>query len=259
MFAVGHIALSYLLGRSSAKLLKVKAIVPFFIALSILPDIDIFSGSEHLHRGPTHSILFAVLVFVPFLIAYRRVAIPYLVALLSHLLGDFFIGSQMQLFWPFSSQPTSPAFGLNIRSPLEVAVEASLFLVAVAVMFLSRDLWAFFKPRLANFALVVPIASTVLPVVAPGLLAFEVDEPLLLLPEELFFLVLFSVSVLISALWVLKRLPVRWFPTKLLGSFSFYLWRFSVLRFGKGLGFDSYVGLRFAITLDWLCKRLERS
>src|SRR5512135_1575536 len=100
-------ALAYLLGKGSSKPLHVKFNVPLLLVLSILPDIDIvydFITGSDLHRGPTHSIVVAVLAFIPFLIIYRKKAIPYFLALISHsLIADFLIGGQLQLFWPFST------------------------------------------------------------------------------------------------------------------------------------------------------------
>ena len=54
-FAVGHMALAYLIGKSSAKLLKVNLNIPLILVLSIMPDADILLGTYQLLRGPTHS------------------------------------------------------------------------------------------------------------------------------------------------------------------------------------------------------------
>jgi len=63
-----------------------------------------------LHRGPTHSIISALIVFVPFFIVYRKKAVPYFIALISHsLIADFLIGGQIMLFWPLSQAE----FGLH--------------------------------------------------------------------------------------------------------------------------------------------------
>jgi len=68
LFAVGHMAIAYLLGKGSSKALRVKLNIPILLVLSILPDIDIIydflTGSE-IHRGPTHSIVVATVAFIP--------------------------------------------------------------------------------------------------------------------------------------------------------------------------------------------------
>ncbi len=106
MFAVGHMSLAYLLGKASSKPLKVNPNIPVLLVLSILPDIDIafqtLTGSI-IHRGPTHSLIVALVIFTPFFILYGKRAVPYFLAFISHFLGDFFIGGQLQLFWPLST------------------------------------------------------------------------------------------------------------------------------------------------------------
>ena len=82
MFAVGHMALAYLAGKISAKPLRVSPNVPLLLVLSIIPDMDILVG-EGFHRGPTHSVIMAIIVFLPVLYFYRRKAVPYLLALAS--------------------------------------------------------------------------------------------------------------------------------------------------------------------------------
>ena len=80
MFAVGHMALAYLLGKGSSKALHTKINIPILLVLSILPDSDIiydFLTGAEIHRGPTHSIIFAAIVFIPIFIHYRKTAIPY--------------------------------------------------------------------------------------------------------------------------------------------------------------------------------------
>jgi membrane-bound metal-dependent hydrolase YbcI (DUF457 family) len=152
-FAVGHMALAYLLGKASAKLLKVNINIPLILFLSIIPDIDIlfdFLFNSDIHRGPTHSIIVAIVVFIPFFLLYRQRATPYFAALASHsLIGDFLIGGQLQLLWPLSTNE----FGarelgfpyINIYNPINVALEFTLFAIALAVMLKTRDLFHFFE------------------------------------------------------------------------------------------------------------------
>ena len=78
--------------------------MPLILVLSIIPDADILLGVEELHRGPTHSIITALIVFIPVFAIYRRKAVPYFLAFISHaLIADFFIGGRIMLFWPLSS------------------------------------------------------------------------------------------------------------------------------------------------------------
>ncbi len=216
MFAVGHMSLAYLLGKGSSKALHTKINIPILLVLSILPDIDIvydvLTGAE-IHRGPTHSIITALLVFIPFFIFYRKKAIPYFLALISHsLIADFFIGGHLELLWPISTQQ----FGLHelggpfidIFSSINLVAEMLLFIAAMAVMYKTKDWKVFFKADISNLILAIPIATVLL----PSTVGYPFTEPLLFASPTLaiahvFFLVLFSIAILKT----LARLYRKWF------------------------------------------------
>jgi len=129
-------SIAYLLGKSSAKWLKVKINIALIMVLSILPDVDLIfdylTGST-LHRGPSHSLIFTIVAFLPFPVIYRKKAIPYSIAFASHaLIGDFFIGG-VELFWPFSQ--TKYGFTtLSVFSPISILLEMILFIAAIFVI-----------------------------------------------------------------------------------------------------------------------------
>ena len=193
-------ALAYLVAKASGKLLKVNFNIPLILVLSIIPDVDIileFLLGSPLHRGPTHSIIIAIFVFIPFLVLYRKKAIPYFAALASHsLIGDFFIGGQLQLLWPLSTNE----FGLyelgfpyiNIYNPIDIALEFALFVIALIVMLKTRDLFHFFRNSKLNLVLFIPIFTVLLPTLA----SYPLRVPLFLVLPHLFYLVLFSISIL---------------------------------------------------------------
>ena len=201
LFAVGHMALAYLLAKGSGKLLKVNFNIPLVLVLSIIPDIDIIIGyllNAEIHRGPTHSIIVAILVFIPFFLYYRQRAAPYFVALASHsVIGDFFIGGQLQLFWPLSTSEFGLTY-ISIYSTVNVVIEFTLFVIATAVMFKAGDIYRFFRNSKLNLVLAIPIFTVLLPTFA----SYPLHVPLLLVLPHLFYLVLFSISVLL----VLTRL-----------------------------------------------------
>jgi membrane-bound metal-dependent hydrolase YbcI (DUF457 family) len=191
-------ALGYLLGKASARVLNVNINIPLLLVLSIIPDIDILLGfllQSEIHRGPTHSIIVAILAFIPFFVLYSQKAAPYFASLASHsLIGDFFIGGQLQLLWPLSTSE----FGLtdpyiNIYNSTNIALEFTLFAIALIVMFKTRDFFRFFRNSKMNLLLAVPIFTVLLPTFA----SYPLHVPDLLVLPHLFFLVLFSVSVLI--------------------------------------------------------------
>jgi len=189
-------ALAYLLGKASGKLFKVSFNIPLVLVLSILPDIDIifdFILRSEVHRGPTHSVIMALLVFIPFFVLYRKKAVPYFTALLSHsLIADFLIGGQLQLLWPLSSREFGFPY-LSIYDPINVALEFILFAIALGVMLKTRDLFHFFRNSKLNLILIVPIFTVLLPTFA----SYPLHVPILLVLPHLFYLVLFAISVLI--------------------------------------------------------------
>ncbi len=207
-FAVGHMALAYLLGKASGKLFKVNFNIPLVLVLSIIPDIDIifqFLLKSDIHRGPTHSIVVAALLFIPVFYFYRQKAVPYFAALASHsLIGDYLIGGQVLLLWPLSSHEFGAyELGLpyiNIFNPINVALEFTLFIIATVILFKTRDIFCFFRNNLLNLILVVPIFTVLLPTFA----SYPLTVPALLVLPHLFYLVLFSVSVLIVINHLLK-------------------------------------------------------
>ena len=204
MFAVGHMSIAYLLGKGSSKALKTKIFIPLLLVLSIIPDVDLileYLLGISIHRGPTHSIITAALVFIPIFIYYRKKAIPYFLALISHsAIADFVIGGQVELFWPLSSSQ----FGLfklggpyiNILSPLNLAAEVILFIMAMAILYKSGDWRVFFKADKRNIVLFIPIVCVLL----PSTIGYPFEDSLLitsptLAVAHLIYLALFTVAV----------------------------------------------------------------
>ncbi len=189
-------ALAYLLGKASAKLSKVNFNIPLILVLSIIPDIDIifqFLFKSEIHRGPTHSIIMATIVFIPFFVLYRQKAIPYFAALASHsLIGDFLIGGQLQLLWPLSSNEFGFPY-INIYNPINIALEFTLFAIATILMVKTRDLFVLFRNRKLNLILAIPIFTVLL----PTFVGYPLRVPILLVLPHLFYLVVFTISVLI--------------------------------------------------------------
>jgi hypothetical protein len=193
-------SLAYLLGKGSSKLLRVKINIPLLMVLSIIPDADIIfdrlTGAQ-LHRGPSHSVVVAIIAFIPFFIYYRKKAVPYFLALISHsLIGDFFIGGNLQLLWPFSNAKFGFTY-LSVFSPINILLELILFLTAMLVLYKTGDYQVFFTDNKSNLLLIIPISTVLL----PTLIGFPLSEPLLvsepaLAMAHLFYLVLFSIAVL---------------------------------------------------------------
>lgn len=197
-------AFGYLSSKTSSSLLKTKLNIPLVLTLSVLPDGDLLAREIFpfiQHRGPTHSILIALIVFAPFFIIYRKQAVPYFIALVQHgLVGDYIAGGRVQLLWPV----THMYFGtsLDIRSLPNQTIEWTMFLAAIILMLKMKDYKASFKPQISNLILIIPTFTVLL----PTLLSTPMEVPPMLIPPHIFYLIMFAVAILIEALTLLVGL-----------------------------------------------------
>ena len=198
MYAVGHFALGYLTGKIASKPLKVNVNLPLLFFASVFPDIDILvPGLDH--RGPLHSIVVLCILFIPIFMLYKKRAIPYFVALLQHLLiGDYLTGG-MQLLWPASM--STYGLGSGIESLNNIAFELVLFVVSIAVMFKTKDIFLLFKQHSSNTILSVPIIAVLLPTV----ISYPLSVPLIMLIPHLVYLLLFSFSLIMDLKSILTK------------------------------------------------------
>jgi len=189
MYAVGHLALGYITGKASSRILKTDIDVPLVFALSILPDIDLLIPRLP-HRGPTHSIIATILIFLPILAIYRRRSIPYLLATLQHsLLGDFLTGGA-QLMWPIS--PDWYGIDIALRSSTNITMEVTAFAASLTLMIVTGDLKGLLKPQRSNLLLTIPLAAFT--VQLTGIYSIPAE---LAIPQTT-YLILFSASILLG-------------------------------------------------------------
>jgi len=191
MFAVGHLALGYLGGKASSKLLKEELNLPLLFVASVLPDLDILLPILT-HRGPTHSPLLLSLLFVLFLLVFGRKAIPYLVALLLHPFPADYLTGGIQLLWP--SNTAVYGFNVEMTSLLGIALEWAVFIPSIILMFKTGDAKTLLKPHPFNFSLLMPIAASLL----PPLFGFPSPIPYLLFLPHLIYTGIFSLSIIID-------------------------------------------------------------
>ncbi len=196
MFAIGHLAIGYLTGKASAVGLRVQLNMPLLLVMSVIPDIDLlFRFLEH--RGPTHSIITIVALSLPFLVKYRKSAVPYFVALASHsLVGDFFTGGT-QLLWPFSTQLYG-ALNIAVNSLTDSILELVLFSVSLVLMFKAGDLRKIARDK-HRLALLLPFGAVLGPMLSAGRGSEYLLPPLLVLPS-IFYLALFIYSMVVGGL-----------------------------------------------------------
>jgi hypothetical protein len=199
MYAVGHFALGYLTGKLAGKSLGVNINIPLIFLASVLPDIDlIIPGLEH--RGPLHSVIFFCLVFLPVFAVYKKRAAPYFVAVIQHIIiGDYLIGGNLQLLWPL----TDNLYGLSIAtaSLTHIGLEWALFIISMAFMVKTQDIFFLFKPHSSNTILAIPVMTVLLPTVV----SFPLYVPLSLLIPHIMYLIMLTIPILID----LKIIPTK--------------------------------------------------
>jgi len=192
MFAVGHLALGYLCGKTASKILKVNVNLPLLFLASVIPDVDLLIPSLE-HRGPTHSLIILSVFFLPTFFLYRKKAIPYFIALIQHsILGDFLTGGT-QLLWPL----TTKWYGAHIMcmiSQANILLEWSLFLTCLTSMIKTKDTQTLLQPHPSNLILTLPILTVLL----PALFSFPLYVPPELIIPHITYLTLFTISILID-------------------------------------------------------------
>ncbi len=194
MFAIGHFVLGYIFGKGTSKLANITLNLPLLLATSVLPDVDLLFRFL-MHRGPTHSIITISVLMVPFFLIYRKQALPYFAAMLSHILiGDFFTGGVM-LFWPLSHDIFG-VFNFEVTSLSIAIVELVLFLLVVPIIYKMGDLKALLKPYNKNWALIIPLGSVIGPLISFGR-GQEGSLPTILILPSLLCIAIFAFSLLV--------------------------------------------------------------
>jgi hypothetical protein len=150
-----------------------KLFVPAILMLGVVPDIDLFFGRFGVvHHTFTHSFIFWLVIFAPFLLVFRRESIPYLAAVVQHFaFGDLLVGRVM-ILWPLSSS----YFGLNIAMPsvLDVALETTGLLLAAGIIIFNGDLRRLLSVDMHNIPMFLPFLALL-----ASMLFFAVDRPII--------------------------------------------------------------------------------
>ena len=160
MYAAGHLALGYLTGITTSKLVRRTVHLPLLLLIVILPDLDyILPGVPR--RGPTHSLVVQGVAAIPFILIYRRRALPYLIALWGHSVSDLFDVAGVQLFWPVSTynHPVIPYQIIRQTDPYLVPIEALLTGATVIGMVFTGSFWQLMKRDLTTLFLLGPLGA----------------------------------------------------------------------------------------------------
>lgn len=196
MFAVGHIALGYIIGKSLNRAIDHSLNIPAIWTLSLLPDIDFFIPGLP-HRGPTHSLIVAFVIFIPLFFLWSKNAVPYFVALVTHsLIGDYITDGGIMLFWPLSSEWVKPGAIMTLGSALETYIELGLFSIFILTLFISKDFNHLFDSDLRNTVLFVPLCTIFL----PAFFRYPINIPEILIIPHLILLSMITLSFSMSLL-----------------------------------------------------------
>lgn len=191
-FAVGHLALGYLTGKATSKLLDVDMNIPLLFVASVVSDIDLLIPGLR-HRGPTHSLFIILLIFLPAFFLYGRRATPYFAATAQHsIIGDYLTSEGVQLLWPIAFDWYGLGFAMT--SLTNILVEWIFFLASLTIMLKAKDAWTLFQRHPSNLILSIPVFT----VLIPTLLSFPVYVSLELIIPHLIYLAMFTVSILID-------------------------------------------------------------
>ncbi|MDH5376642.1 MAG: metal-dependent hydrolase, partial [Candidatus Bathyarchaeota archaeon] len=188
-----HLALGYITGKVTSKLLNVNVNIPLLFVASVISDIDLLiPGLEH--RGPTHSLIITTLLFLPTFIIYRKKATPYFIATTQHfILGDCLTGGGgIQLLWPATVQWYG--IGFEITSLTNILTEWTFLLTSLTIMHKTKDMRTLFQHHPSNLLLSIPIFTVLL----PTLLSIPLSVPPELIIPHLAYLTIFTISVLID-------------------------------------------------------------
>jgi hypothetical protein len=167
-----------------------KLFVPAILMLGVLPDIDLFFGRFGVvHHTFTHSFIFWLVIFAPFLLVFGLKSIPYLAAVVQHFaFGDLLVGRVM-ILWPFSLS----YFGLNIAMPsvLDVALETAGLLLAAGIVIFNGDLRRLLSADTRNIPMFLPFLALL-----TSMLFFAVDRPIIPLVAYIWSRKLLTIIVL---------------------------------------------------------------
>ena len=172
--------------------------MPFVFIVSVIPDFDLLLSPFLDHRGPTHSLLFALIVFLPFLVRYKKKTIPYFVAFLSHsIIGDIYF-TGIQLFWPFSTDRINFFSTISIRGGISVVLELVFFVVSITVMILNKDFQKLFANKKNRIYWLIPFLVVLGPLLI-GQINPDYYLPRLLIVPSLFYTAIFSYLIVARA------------------------------------------------------------
>jgi len=159
MFLLGHSCWSYLFSKVTGRQLNVN--LPAYLALlsGILPDFDIYFQPYIVHHTYTHSLIVVVPVVIVLTYFFGRLGFAFSIGILSHLLGDFLVGT-IPLLYPLF--PNSD-LGLNLGIPslADTVLEIGAFALVLVYAYWNGDYKLILKPSRESLLLAIPLFALV--------------------------------------------------------------------------------------------------
>jgi hypothetical protein len=159
MFLLGHSCWSYLFSKATGRELKIN--LPAYLALlsGILPDFDIYFQPYIVHHTYTHSLIVVVPVVLVLTYFFGRLGFAFSIGILSHLLGDFLVGT-IPFLYPLL--PNSDV-GLNLGIPslADTVLEIGAFAFVLAYAYWNGDYKLILKPSRESLMLTMPLFALV--------------------------------------------------------------------------------------------------
>jgi len=159
MFLLGHSCWSYLFSKATGRELNVN--LPAYLALlsGILPDFDIYFQPYIVHHTYTHSLIVVVPVVLVLTYFFGRLGFAFSIGILSHLLGDFLVGT-IPVLYPLL--PNSEV-GLNLGIPslADTVLEIGAFALVLVYSYMNGDYKLIVKPSRESLLLGIPLFALV--------------------------------------------------------------------------------------------------
>src|SRR6267143_701942 len=159
MFLLGHSCWSYLFSKTTGREINVN--LPAYLALlsGILPDFDIYFQPYLVHHTYTHSLIVVVPVVIVLTYFFGRLGFAFSVGILSHLLGDFLVGT-IPLLYPL--YPNSDV-GLNLGIPslADTVLETGAFAFILVYSYRNSDYKLVLRPSRESLLLGIPLFALV--------------------------------------------------------------------------------------------------
>jgi LexA-binding, inner membrane-associated putative hydrolase len=159
MFLLGHSCWSYLFSKATGRQLNVN--LPAYLALlsGILPDFDIYFQPYIVHHTYTHSLIVIIPVVLVLIYFFGRLGFAFSIGILSHLLGDFLVGT-IPLLYPVL--PNSDV-GLNLGIPslADTILETGAFALVLVYAYRNGDYKLVLKPSRESLMLAIPLFALV--------------------------------------------------------------------------------------------------